>query len=465
MPTLPTRFAPFILAFSHLFRQRTWRHAELLIIGAILAPGIRTVASVLRIMGAGEERHFCDFHRVLSRARWSPLAASRILLTLIVRAFASEGPIILGIDDTIERRRGKHISARGIYRDAVRSSRSYFVKTEGLRWLSLMLLSPIPWARRVWALPFLTTLAPSERYASEHGLRHKRLTDRARQLALQARRWLPGRELVLVADNGFAALELLRALAPHMTCITRLRLDAQLHAFAPPREAGKPGRPLTKGARLPKLSAIANDLATAAATAAATAGQRWQWQRVTIHRWYGEEMREIEFLSGTALWYHKGMPTLPVRWVLLRDPMGHFEPQALLSTTLDLDPLEIIKWYTRRWQVEVTFEEAHRHLGFETQRQWSDLAIARTTPVILALFSLITLLAHELTSHGTLAVRGAAWYRKSTPTFSDALAEVRVHFWRARIYRISPSGNDVHKPPPALRETLALLTEALCRAA
>ena len=206
MPRLPARFAAVILCFAPLFRHRSWRHAEVLLIGAILAPGRRTVTSILRITGLCRERRFVNYHRVLNRAAWSGRAAARVLLGLLLDAFMPAGPVLLGLDDTIERRRGKRISAKGIYRDPVRSSHGHFVKASGLRWLSLMLLVPIPWAGRVWALPFLTALAPSEGYCRERKLRHKKLTDWGRQLVLQARRWMPGRRLVLVTDSGFSAL-------------------------------------------------------------------------------------------------------------------------------------------------------------------------------------------------------------------------------------------------------------------
>ncbi len=255
MLRLPPRFAAAILSFAPLFFQRSWRHAEVLLLGAILAPGKRTVTSLLRISGLGRERRFVNYHRVLNRAAWSPRAASCLLLGLLIAAFVPAGPVVLGIDDTIERRRGKRISAKGIYRDPVRSSHGHFVKASGLRWLSLMLLAPVPWAGRVWALPFLTALAPSERACRECCWRHRKLTDWARQLVLQARRWLPGRDLVLVGDSGFAALELLATLSRHsIICITRLRLDAALYEPAPPWLPGTNGAPRTKGARLPNLS-------------------------------------------------------------------------------------------------------------------------------------------------------------------------------------------------------------------
>jgi hypothetical protein len=210
---LPARFAAVILPFAAMFvQQRTWRHAQLLLLGALLTPGQRTVCAILRMVGLRWERHFVTYHRVLNRAAWRDRVGARLLFDLLVAAFVPHGPVLLGVDDTIERRRGKRISAKGIYRDPVRSSKSFFVKTSGLRWLSLMLLAPITWAGRVWALPFLTVLAPSARYCRERGRRHKALTDWARQVALQARRWLPGREIVLLGDSSFAALDLLASL-------------------------------------------------------------------------------------------------------------------------------------------------------------------------------------------------------------------------------------------------------------
>ena len=207
MLSLPPLFVALLNTFAPLFSGRVWRHAQVLFIGALLAPGQRTVTSCLRIVGLGRERRFVNYHRVLNRARWSGRAASRLLLKLLVQRFVPTGPVVLGIDDTIERRRGKRIQAKGIYRDPVRSSHSHFVKASGLRWVSLMLLAPIPWAARRWALPFFTCLAPSERYRQKNRKRHKPVLGWARQMVLQAQRWLPHRELVVVADSAFAALE------------------------------------------------------------------------------------------------------------------------------------------------------------------------------------------------------------------------------------------------------------------
>jgi hypothetical protein len=275
MLTLPETYSTLISRFARIFSKRVWRHVQVLLIGAILAPGKRTVTAVLRVMGLSDEQHFQNYHRVLSRTVWSSLEASRILLRLLVNTFAPKGPVVMGIDETLERRRGAKIKAKGIYRDPVRSSRSHFVKASGLRWLSAMLLVPIPWAKRVWALPFLTALAPSERYYAGKTRGHKKLTDWARQMLLQVRRWLPERAFVVVADSSFAAillLERLRRLPNPICMVTRLRLDAALYEPAPIREPGKTGRPRLKGARLPTLEHILRDKKTT-------------WKKMTIRDW------------------------------------------------------------------------------------------------------------------------------------------------------------------------------------
>ncbi|MDP9315394.1 MAG: transposase [Chloroflexota bacterium] len=202
MLNLPPSIIAIFAAFAPLFTRRVFRHAQVLLAGTILTPGRRTVTNALRVMGLQHAGRFQNYHRVLNRACWSSRKAAQIVLDLLVASFARDGVVVLGLDETLERRQGAKIAAKGFYRDAARSSKTFFVKASGLRWISLMVLAPIPWAGRVWALPFLTVLAPSERYAAERGKRHKKLTDWARQMVIQVRRWLPDRPLVLVADSG-----------------------------------------------------------------------------------------------------------------------------------------------------------------------------------------------------------------------------------------------------------------------
>jgi hypothetical protein len=424
--------------------------AQVLLIGAILTPGKRVVTEVLRVMGLSESQQFAQYHQVLNRAVWSPLSLAQVLLKLLVKTFVpNETALVFGIDPTIERRWGGKIAARGIYRDPVRSSASHLVKTSGLRWISLMLLTTIPFAQQVWALPFMTVLSPSERYYQQRGRQPKTLLERSLQMLKLLRRWLPGHELVVVGDSAFAALDFLDgARQVAVTFIARLRLDAALYEPLPPY-SGR-GRPRKKGARLPTLSAVLNDPTTV-------------WQRVEVD-WYDGQGRAMDIASASAVWFHSGKPPVSLRWVLIRDPLGEYDPVALLCTDPQQNPLHIVTWFVQRWRLEVTFEEARRHLGVETQRQWSDNAIARTTPLLFGLFSWVTLVAHALYSADPLhAPRQAAWYTKPLPTFADALARVRHHLWAAYpTFRLSREDPDILKISKPLFDTLV---STLCYAA
>ena len=310
-------------------------------------------------------------------------------------------PLVFGLDETIERRWGLRIKGRGIYRDPVRSSRSHFVKASGLRWISLMWLTRIAWAERIWALPFLTILAPSERYYADKPRAAKSGLDRARQMVYQLRRWLPQRWLILVADSSYAALEFLHAcqtLPNPVTVITRLRLDAALYTPIPTCKPHTLGRKRKKGRRLPTPQALLDD-------------PRTRWSTVTVN-WYGGQQRTLEIASGFALWYHTGKPGVDLRWVLIRDPFDHFEPQALLATDSTLKPAPIIEWFVQRWSLEVTLEEARAHLGVESQRQsvrpghCAHGALSHPLrPLLLDYFSRGSARHRRLVS-----VRQAAWY-------------------------------------------------------
>jgi len=309
-----------------------------------------------------------------------------------------------------------------------------------------MLLTEIPFAGRVWGLPFLTVLCPSERDDRERGIRHRRLTDRARQAILLIKRWLPENVLVFVGDSSYAALDLLAAVNEKVTVVSRLRLDAALYKKAAARKPGQMGRGRKKGVRLPTLQAVIENPKT-------------KWKRIMVKNWYGEQNREIEIASGQCVWYHVGKEAVPIRWVIIRDPREKFAPQALLCTERKAKPRQIVEWFIRRWQLEVTFEESRRHLGIETQRQWSDKAINRTTPCLYGLFSLITLVAEELSKAGKLKMRQAIWYQKELATFSDAIGCVRQSLWAARSFQTSQKEVEMIKIP---RSFLECLTETLC---
>src|SRR5918994_3677375 len=309
VPVAAQSLEGWLRPFAAILGEARWRRALVLVGGVLMTTGRRTVASALRAAGLGSAPGFAGYHRVLSHAHWSGLALAERLLALLVAAFVPDGPVVLALDDTLERRWGRRIRARGIYRDPVRSSHGHFVKASGLRWLSLMLVVPVPWAGRAWALPFLTVLAPSERSARERGGRHKRLTDWARQALLQVARWLPDRRVVAVADSSFAVLELLDAARRRVCVVTRLRLDARLFAPPPPRTPRTIGRPRVVGERLTTLARRLDD-------------RRTRWRRVMVAGWYGGDDRVVEACSGKALLHPPGMPVVPLRLVLVGDPLG-----------------------------------------------------------------------------------------------------------------------------------------------
>lgn len=419
MLTVPVEIMVVLHQFAPVFSVRIWDWVQVLVVGTLLSPRQRTVCAALRAVGLSQERQFQNYHRVLNRARWSGLEVSQMLLGLLLRAFvAGDAPLVFGADETLERRRGAKIRAKGSFRDSARSSQKRSITSEGLRWMSLMLLAPIPWIGRVWALPVLTLLTLHPKTSAALGKRHKTSLDVIVQMVRLLRRWLPTRRMVLVTDGALVAVKLGQCcVAREVVFVSRLHMNLRFFAPPTPKASGQRGRQAKVGQRLPTLADHLQNEHT-----------RWQRQQVA---WYGGKMRWVELVSDTALWHTPSEKTpLPLRWVLIRDPFHRFKPTALMCTDLSTTPEQIIAWYVMRWTVEVTFEEVRAHLGVETQRQWNDLAIARTTPALLGLFSLVTLLVHHLHTTQPLTVRTAAWYAKSHPTFSDALALVRRYLWQ-----------------------------------
>jgi DDE superfamily endonuclease len=289
MPPLPEAIILVLAPFAPVFSQRVWLHAQVLLLGAIVTPGPRTVTAALRVMGLAMECHFTNYHRVLNRAMWSARQGSRILLGLLLTVFVPPGaPIVLGADDTVERRWGRKIRAKGCYRDAVRSTKKHVIRCFGLKWVSMMLLVPVPWSRRVWALPFLTALCWPEKKRGPR--RHKTSVDWLRQMMKQVRRWLPGRRLVLVLDGGFAAVSLALACAKNkVIMVSRLRWDAALYHEPAPQPPGKRGPKPTKGKRQRSLQGWAERSDT-------------PWETAEVD-WYGGQRKQLWVFSRTALWY------------------------------------------------------------------------------------------------------------------------------------------------------------------
>ena len=392
-----------IAVFAPLFSARVWPHAQRLLLGAMLAPQSRTVTAMLRVMGRSQARDFTTYHRVLNRDRWSLRQGRRLLLGVLVGLFVPDGrPLILGADDTIERRRGERIPHLGCYRDAVRSSQKHVIHCFGLKWVSMMRLVPVPWSDRVWALPFLTGLSD------------------------------PGDETP--------------AGEPTASGSKRRRWDAALYHPPPQRPSqGQRGRPPKKGPRQRPLPEWADRADTS-------------WVKAHIS-WYGGKQKIMGLCSRQALWYTPGWDPLPIRWVMVRDPQGKLRDEVFFCTDSEADPVQILAWVVMRWSVEVTFEEARAHLGMETQRPWSAPAIQRTTPIILGLYSIVTWITAHLAQQEAIPIQTTAWYRKPKVTFSDGLFLVRKHLWQNQIanYVRSVPDDDIMPLTPEILDLLLML--------
>jgi hypothetical protein len=387
----------------------------LLMTGAILCKGGRTVCGALKVLGLQGEQAFENYHRVLNRAQWNALEGAKILLLQIIKTLGITELVVV-LDDHVERRSGEKIKSKGCYRDAVRSSRGFIVRCFGLKWVAMMVAVKLPWSKRTFALPFLTVLAPSKKANLARGKKHKTSVDWARQMCCQLRKWLPQMAIRLVVDGGLLSGELAwTALKLNISFISRLRLDARIFDF--PEVKSGPGRPAKRGRRLLAPKALLQRADT-------------PWQE-TEAQWYRGQKKKIQYVTTTCLWSPIGGEAIPIRLVVVKDPAGRFEPAALMSTDVTLSALVIIEEFVKRWAIEVTFREVREHLGVETQRQWSDKAIARETPALFALYSIIILIGLKL---GKVPIRTAAWYSKQSNTFSDILVEVRRILWRERYF-------------------------------
>lgn len=411
---------PWLGVFAPAMTAPTFQNALVLFWGTVLASGPRTVTAALRTLGR-EQGHFSKYHRFFSRAHWSPLGLSRLLLDLLIRTFLSPtDPLLLVADETLERRRGPQVAYRGLFRDPIRSTARQVQYAWGIRWLCVALVVPVPWSERRWALPFLVVPLLSEKLCQRLHRKHRTVVEVLGDFLGHLGRWYPERPWRVVGDGTFAAVPLAHRCqhAPAALClISRLRLDAALYDFPRPRRPGQRGPSPKKGARLPSLAQQLTDPGT-------------EWERVTL-RWYGGELRSVEVATGVSLWYRGGHPPVPLRWVLVRSPEGEphpLTPGALFATDAGLTPVQILTAFIARWNIEVTFAELRAHLGFETQRHWSRRAVGRQIPCLFGVFSLVTALAKLLHPEG-LPVPQCRWYPKEEATFADVLAAVRRSLW------------------------------------
>jgi len=421
MDSLSSSILSVLLPFSVLFSKPSWKKALTLLLGTLLCKGKRTVCSALRAMGLGCEPGFSKYHHLLNRSKMPLLQAANILFFMLQALIPSGVPLVLYVDETLERRKGKKITAKGLYRDAVRSSKSQIVKTSGLKWSVMALSVRLPFMARALALPFFTVLEPSKKCDEAKKRRHKTSIKWTSQMVAQVRRWVgKAHSLILVGDGGYAVGQLaLDCIRMGVTLVTRLKMNAALFDFPSERTPGKRGRTPLKGGKLKNFKEMLSM-------------KELPWKEMEIVG-YGGVKRLVRYITNTCMWGADGVTPIPIRWLLVVDPTGNLDPLPLMSTDPLLSVDDMIRMYIDRWSLEVTFEETREHLGVETQRQWSDKAIARTTPILMGLYSLVCLMARQLAQDDLIQPEKTVWHQKDEITFSDMIRAVRFLVWKENL--------------------------------
>lgn len=434
--------------FAPLFSRSVFKNAYQLLVGHILCKHRRTITDILRQLNLKSIKNYSKYHWVLSGAKWCSIQGAKILLFSLGKLCSQD--IVISIDSTIERRKGPKIKGLGRQRDPVRSTKEKKVLAIGLNWLVCAIHIRFPWISKIWACPFLSILMSPEKPLSssknESDLKktrqHKTLNEWASQIVRIIAKWIGKiKNITIVADSAFATYILANTCIDNgISLISRMRLDARTFNFP---IMNKKGRPRLVGERLPTFETLARD-------------PLQDWKKINV-KWYGESNKELEILTGSCLWYGYGIRPVPIKWVLIKTGK---EVVALFSTNLNHTVEYIIETFVERWQLESTFEECRRHLGIETQRQWSDKSIDRTTPCLLASYSIINLMAVELSKEKkeSIPIQECSWYKKKHPTFSDVLNYVRLEILKAKYFSKVVKKIDLEKN--RLYELMSLLAAA-----
>jgi hypothetical protein len=422
----------------------THRRLVLLALAAILTTGGRTIANLLRTLGALAPGHPSSYHRALSHRRWSTRRLARRYITAVLGRFAPHGTVELVGDDTVTEHPGDKVYGKGCHRDPVRSTHSFTAYRWGHKWVVLALLVRFPFCRRRWALPLMVALGrPAEKGVDGVTRRaHKTPVDLLGQMLRILVRWFPDRAFVCCADGNYAAHELAEVAAAHpgrLTFVSKFYPDANLFAPPPPVVGKRPAhRPRKKGKELPKPAQVVR---TAVKPSALTVG------------WYGGGRRRVEVVTGDGSWYRSGRPLVPVRWVFVRDRGGTHRDEYFFTTDVTMSPKAVIETYTGRWNIETTFQEARSCLGLETTRGRARNTVLRAEPSLLALYALVVWLYAELPMRYR-RVRAVDWLGKVDVTFSEAIAAVRRYLWVEGVFSLSGHREAFEKLGSPLRQIL-----------
>lgn len=441
---LPLPVQSLFGSLAPVFRRPSFLRFALLLVATILTVGNHTVANVLRTAGLLAPGAPSSYHRFFSCRRWSSWALARRLISYIFDHLVGAGPILLAADDTVDEHPGDHVYGKGCHRDAVRSSHSFTAFRWGHKWLVVAVLLPLPFTRRHWALPILIVLCHTDKADRAHGRRHHTPAQRLRQLLLLLRRWFPSRVFTGTADGGFASHDLAKVASQqqgHLDYVSRFHPKAALYEPPPvvPPGAKKPkGRPRVKGAKLDTPEQVV--------------AKTVQRPRCTV-AWYGGDTRTVALVSGTGHWYQAGQGLVAVRWVYVQDLSGTHRDEYFFSTNVNSSPQEVVETYTKRWNLETTFQEMRSYLGLETTRGWKKETVLRVAPCLFGLYSVVVCLYLLAPAKYRRAV-GVQWTGKQDVTFSDAITTVRKWLWVEWVFGLAGHQEQFHKLPKGFQTLL-----------
>jgi len=427
--------------FAPVFSQPTFENFLFLSTGAILTRGSRTVTNMLRTLGS-RPKHFTTYHNFFKRCECPLLPLSRVLCSLI---FSLVPDIIeLAVDETMTRHSGPKVFGSCCHRDPLLSTRKRVQYSFGHKWVVLAVRFHVPWLNRPWSLPCLMALWVSEKQCPKYHVKHRTPIELTITMLLLLHKWFPGRTFTVVGDGGFASIELTKFAAknPWVQLISRLRRDAQL--FDPAVIQPKRGRKRGKGKRLLSPEKLANK-------------KNAPWSKAAV-AWYGGVSKKIFYLYNQALLYQPGKGTVKIAWVLIRDPKGKLRDESFYTTDLAMTPQEIIRHFVERWTIEVTFEESKRFLGTESTRNRKKQSVLRSFPLLMGLFSLISLWYFDRFKERPEVSTAQSWYHKEQPTFADAIKAMRKDIWDLNLFSMLPKNNNIKKIPKTF---MAFLSDSL----
>ena len=434
---LPVEAQALLAVLLPHFTQPTSARFVVLTAAAILTTGRRTVANLLRTVGALAPGNDASYRRVLSAARWSGVELGCALTRYLLDHLLPTGPVYLVGDDTVDGHPGRRVYGKGRHRDPVRSSHAFTAWRYGHKWVVLAVLVKFPFAARRWALPVLVDLYRTPEVSKAEGVRHRTPAELMCRLLRLALMRFPDRVFVFAGDSSYgthAVARFCHRRRARLTLVSKCHPDVNL--FAPPPPYRGNGRPRVKGDRLPKPRA------------AAATGRR---RKLTVP-WYGGGTRRVETVTGTGHWYKGGNGLVPIRWVFVKDTTGTHRDEYLFTTDTTRTADAVVETYCGRWSIETTFQECRSCVGLETTRGRSRATICRAAPCLFGLYSVVAVLYHALPEGKRTGA--IAWAGKETVTFSDALTAVRRWVWVEGVFPQAEIDGAIAELPANVRELL-----------